>query len=75
MEQKATEMTEQQTETQGFDLNSDENIAGTQHLNEQVEEEATTGEIVDRLKLAGDAKAPLFMLDSELKTRKLGPTV
>jgi len=41
-------------------------------VNEQVEEEATTGEIVDRMKLAGDAKTPLFMLDSELKARKLG---
>lgn len=40
-------------------------------VDEQVEEEATTGEIVDRLKLAGDAKSPLFMLDSELKTRKV----
>lgn len=41
-------------------------------VDEQVEEEATTGEIVDRLKLAGDAKSPLFMLDSELKGRKPG---
>jgi len=40
-------------------------------VNEQVEEEATAGEIVDRLKLAGDSKSPLFMLDSELKSRKL----
>jgi ferritin len=42
-------------------------------VNEQVEEEATTGEIVDRLKLAGDSKSPLFMLDSELKSRKPAP--
>jgi ferritin len=42
-------------------------------VNEQVEEEATTGEIVDRLKLAGDSKSPLFMLDSELKNRKPAP--
>ena len=38
-------------------------------VDEQVEEEATTGEIVDRLKLAGDAKGALFMLDSELAKR------
>ncbi len=42
-------------------------------VNEQVEEEATTGEIVDCLKLAGDSKSPLFMLDSELKSRKATP--
>jgi molecular chaperone GrpE len=40
MEQKATEMTEQPIDTQEFDLNADENIVGTQHLNEQVEEES-----------------------------------
>jgi molecular chaperone GrpE len=39
MEQKATEMTEQQTETNEVGLNSDENLAGTTHLNEQVETE------------------------------------
>jgi ferritin len=38
-------------------------------VDEQVEDEATTGEIVDRLKLAGDAKGALFMLDSELAKR------
>lgn len=42
-------------------------------ISEQVEEEATTGEILDRLKLAGDARAALFMLDNELKTRQLTP--
>lgn len=39
MEQKATEMTEQQAETNEMGLNSDENLAGTTHLNEQVETE------------------------------------
>ena len=36
---------------------------------EQVEEEATVGEIVDRLRLIGDDKSGLFMLDSELSKR------
>lgn len=60
MEQKATEMTEQQTETQGFDLNSDENIAGTQHLNEQVEEESA----VEKLKaeLEEEKKKYLYLV-------------
>lgn len=38
-------------------------------IDEQVEEEATTGEIVDRLKLIGDSSNGLFMLDNELKGR------
>lgn len=38
-------------------------------IDEQVEEEATTGEIVDRLKLIGDNSGGLFMLDNELKNR------
>ncbi len=42
-------------------------------IDEQVEEEATTGEIVDRLKLVGDSKSGLFMIDSELKQRKKAP--
>ncbi len=36
---------------------------------EQVEEEATVGEIVDRLRLIGDDSSGLFMLDSELAKR------
>ena len=36
---------------------------------EQVEEEATVGEIVDRLRLIGDDRSGLFMLDSELSKR------
>lgn len=39
MEQKATEMTEQQAEAKEMGINSDENLAGTTHLNEQVETE------------------------------------
>lgn len=39
-------------------------------VNEQVEEEATSNEIVDRLRLAGDSKSGLFILDNELKQRK-----
>ncbi len=38
-------------------------------ITEQVEEESTVSEIVDRLKLAGDSKGGLFMLDNELKGR------
>lgn len=43
-------------------------------ITEQVEEEATTGEIVDRIRLASDSVGGLFMLDSELKSRVLTPT-
>jgi len=39
-------------------------------ITEQVEEEATSNEIVDRLTLAGDSKGGLFLLDNELKQRK-----
>jgi molecular chaperone GrpE len=39
MDPKATEMTEQQMETPEMGLNADENMAGTTHLNEQVETE------------------------------------
>jgi ferritin len=42
-------------------------------VNEQVEEEATSNEIVDRLKLAGDSKSGLFILDNELKQRVFVP--
>jgi ferritin len=40
-------------------------------IDEQVEEEKTTGEILDRLRLAGDSKSSLFLLDNELKARKI----
>ncbi|MEN8190734.1 MAG: ferritin [Thermodesulfobacteriota bacterium] len=36
---------------------------------EQVEEEASVGEIVDRLKLIGDDSSGLFLLDAELAKR------
>jgi ferritin len=42
-------------------------------IDEQVEEEATTSEIVERLKLIGDSKGALFFLDNELKSRKSAP--
>jgi len=42
-------------------------------INEQVEEEASASEIVERLRMAGDSKSGLFMLDSEMKTRKFIP--
>ncbi|MBL4902039.1 MAG: ferritin [Desulfocapsa sp.] len=38
-------------------------------ITEQVEEEATVGEIVDRLRLIGNDSSGLFLLDSELSKR------
>lgn len=38
-------------------------------IDEQVEEEANASEIVEKLKLIGDSKDGLFMLDKELSTR------
>ena len=38
-------------------------------VNEQVEEEASASEILDKLKLIGDNKAMLLALDNELETR------
>ena len=42
-------------------------------IDEQVEEEATTGEIYDRLVMVGDNPTALFFLDNELKARKAAP--
>lgn len=42
-------------------------------INEQVEEESSASEIVERLRMAGDSKGGLFMLDSEMKTRQFVP--
>jgi ferritin len=39
-------------------------------VNEQVEEEATVEEIINKLEMIGDAKSGLFMLDRELGFRK-----
>lgn len=38
-------------------------------VNEQVEEEATVEEIINKLEMIGDAKSGLFMLDRELGSR------
>lgn len=38
-------------------------------INEQVEEEASATEIVDRLTMAGDDRAAILMLDAEMKNR------
>jgi len=38
-------------------------------VNEQVEEEASADDIINRLKLVGDSKDGLFMIDRELATR------
>ena len=44
-------------------------VAETDDKPEQVEEEATAGELVDKLTLIGDHPAALFQLDGELSTR------
>lgn len=44
-------------------------------VDEQVEEEATAGELVSRLKLIGDNPNALLMLDNELKSRGVSPNV
>ena len=41
-------------------------------VTEQVEEEATVEEIINKLELVGDAKSGLFMLDRELGARGAG---
>ena len=41
-------------------------------VNEQVEEEATVEEIINKLEMIGDAKSGLFMLDRELGSRIAG---
>ena len=41
-------------------------------VNEQVEEEATVEEIINKLEMVGDAKSGLFMLDRELGARSAG---
>jgi ferritin len=41
-------------------------------VNEQVEEEASADEVVQKLKLAGDHRGALFMLDRELGARGSG---
>jgi ferritin len=42
-------------------------------VSEQVEEEAVADQIVQRLKMAGDAPAALLMIDAELAARALAP--
>jgi len=42
-------------------------------ISEQVEEEATAKGVVDQLKMIGDAKAGLFMMDRELGARTFAP--
>ncbi|MFA6569906.1 MAG: ferritin [Bacteroidota bacterium] len=44
-------------------------------ISEQVEEESTASDIVARLRLAGDSKGGLFLMDNELKTRVFIPPV
>jgi len=43
------------------------------YIDEQVEEEENDREIIDKLKLVGDGRAGLFMLDRELSQRKYVP--
>jgi molecular chaperone GrpE len=49
MEQKMTEQPEETMEAQGMDLNADDNVAGTNHLNAQVEEESELGKLKEQL--------------------------
>ena len=41
-------------------------------IDEQVEEEATANEMIDKVKLVGDSGAQFYALDKELGMRKLG---
>jgi ferritin len=41
-------------------------------VEEQIEEEATVGLIVEQLKMIGDDRTALLMLDRELGARQLG---
>ena len=41
-------------------------------ITEQVEEEQSTGEVVDRLRMVGDDATGLLMMDTQLGARKLG---
>ncbi len=43
------------------------------YIDEQVEEEATANEIVQKFKLIGESKSGLYMLDRELGARILSP--
>jgi ferritin len=43
------------------------------YVDEQVEEEATANEIVEKFKLIGDSRSGLYMLDQELGKRVLTP--
>ena len=45
------------------------------YVDEQVEEEATTNDIVQKFNLIEDSKSGLYMLDRELGTRVLSPNV
>ncbi|MGB6328267.1 MAG: ferritin [Halarcobacter sp.] len=46
------------------------------YVTEQVEEEATVGEIIDHIKLVGDNGYGLYTIDKELATRSFGnPTI
>lgn len=42
-------------------------------ISEQVEEEATAEEVIQRLKLTDEAKGALFMMDKEMSTRVFTP--
>lgn len=45
------------------------------YIDEQVEEEENARDIIDKLKLVGDNKGGLFMLDKELATRQYVPLI
>ena len=56
-------------------LSQDECDMATRHfinwyLLEQVEEEKNASDVIDRLKMFGDDKASLYLMDNELKSRE-----
>lgn len=59
-------------------LSDDECDLATRHfinwyISEQVEEEANTREVIDRLKLFGSDSASLYLIDKEMKHREYKP--
>ena len=61
-----------------MDLAMEEKDYATQNflqwfVDEQVEEEASVGEVVNKLRLIRNERHPLFMLDRELSQRTIAP--
>ena len=52
-----------------LDARQDEVIGQLDELNEQIEEEATAQDIIDKLTFVGDDRTGQFMIDQELAQR------